>query len=59
MKLSWRIRERFFKTIRPLFVRDIDRNEDFNCCKCNKPVLRRFLFCSIECSEEFDRDCGV
>lgn len=52
MKLSWHIKAIFFKIIRPLFVRNVDSNEDFTCCLCGKPVLRRFLFCSKKCSGE-------
>lgn len=45
---------RFYDLIRPLFVRDWDRNEDFVCGHCGRPVLRRYLFCSIECADRFD-----
>ncbi len=54
MKLSWKIQEKFYKLIRPLFVKDVDLNEDYNCMQCDKPVLRRFLFCSEKCSAKFD-----
>lgn len=40
-----------YKMIRPLFVKNIDPNEDFYCVYCNKPVLERYIFCSKECSE--------
>lgn len=54
-RTSGKIREykaAFFTWIRPLFVRDIDPNEDFICGSCGEPVLRRDLTCSKACSEE-------
>lgn len=45
----WKLLEIFYKIIRPLFVSDIDPNEDYNCGTCNKPVLKRYLFCSHKC----------
>lgn len=43
-----------YNLIRPLFVEDIDPNEDFVCGKCSKPVLTRVLFCSKRCEDLFD-----
>lgn len=51
-----KIKEKIFKLIRPLFVKDIDPNEDFYCGNCGKPVLTRILFCSQECDDEFTRE---
>lgn len=45
----WRFLGKFYTLIRPLFIDDVDRNEDFDCGLCGKPVLRRYLFCSEEC----------
>lgn len=45
------LRKFFFDLIRPLFVRDVSPNEDFECCECQRPVLRRVLFCSRSCHE--------
>jgi hypothetical protein len=45
------IKKWFFKLIRPLFVRNVDSNEDFSCGHCGEPVLKRFLFCSDYCTE--------
>jgi hypothetical protein len=39
----------FYKLIRPLFVRDADLNEDYECIVCGKPVLHRRLYCSRRC----------
>lgn len=39
----------FYDLIRPLFVKDVDPNEDYNCIRCGWPVLRRQLFCSKAC----------
>lgn len=36
---------------------DADPNEDFNCGNCGKEVADRILFCSVECSDEFDKKC--
>lgn len=44
-----------FDLLRPLFVKDWDRNEDYICGHCGRPVLKRYLFCSRECSSIFDR----
>lgn len=45
----WRVLAVFYRVIRPLFVRDVDPNEDYNCTMCCKPVLRRYLTCSKKC----------
>lgn len=34
-----------FSVLRPLFVEDLDANEDFACIVCDEPVLRRHLTC--------------
>lgn len=47
-----KIKAWLYGIIRPLFVQRIDRNEDFLCCQCLEPVLRRDLFCSRECYEK-------
>lgn len=38
--------------IRPLFVKDWDFNEDFNCGGCGMPFLRRYLYCNQECEDK-------
>ena len=57
-KIRFYFKTYFFKLIRPFFVKDIDPNEDYNCMTCNEPVLRRYLHCSVKCSEEFDKIMG-
>lgn len=52
---KWKLLDIFYEIIRFLFVKNIDINEDFNCGMCNKPVLRRYLFCSIKCEKNFDK----
>lgn len=44
----------FYNLIRPLFVKNLDENEDFLCCYCNKPILNRDLFCSERCQMWFN-----
>lgn len=56
MKLWWTIKAWLFDLIRPLFVGDVDRNEDYNCVICGAPVLRRYLTCSTKCEVEFEKD---
>lgn len=53
-RLYWRALDRAYALVRPLFVRDVDPNEDYRCCVCGKPVLRRYLTCSKRCGELFD-----
>jgi len=53
--LRYRLLSRFYDIIRPLFVEEWDHNEDYLCGYCCKPVLRRYLYCSVQCSEEQDR----
>ncbi len=48
---DWRMLHRVHEFVRPLFVDDIDRNEDYVCGRCGRPVLTRLVFCSSECSE--------
>ncbi len=50
------LKRRFYKIIRPLFVLNIDPNEDFECGWCKEPLLRRVLFCSSECSFLSERE---
>lgn len=47
-----RIKAWLFRLVRPLFVRDVDPNEDYVCCHCGEPVLKRWLFCSDRCEAE-------
>lgn len=49
-EIYWKLLVFIFYYIRPLFVDNLDRNEDFYCMECCKPVLRRYLFCSEKCS---------
>lgn len=49
--LYWKFMAAFFRAMRPWFLADVDPNEDFNCMECGKPVLRRYLFCSVKCEE--------
>jgi len=51
-KLYWKFLNVFFPIIRPFYVNDIDSNEDYICCYCCKPVLKRYLFCSAECEDK-------
>ena len=37
-----------------LYRNDYDVNEDFFCCICGKPVLRRVLICE-DCSKLYDK----
>jgi hypothetical protein len=53
-KISWKIKYWFYEIVRPIFVSDIDRNEDYNCGYCCKPVLKRILYCSETCSSKHD-----
>lgn len=50
----WKLLAVVYHVIRPLFVEDIDVNEDYECCWCVKPVLTRMLFCSHACQDRFD-----
>ena len=43
-----------FDMIRPLFVKDWDFNEDFYCGNCLEPVLKRYLYCCVECEKEHE-----
>lgn len=52
--LRWRVLAAFYALVRPLVVRRLDANEDFECVQCGKPVLRRFLTCSRACGDAFD-----
>jgi hypothetical protein len=45
------IKTRLFNLIRRFFVADWDRNEDYICGNCGEPVLKRYLYCSLECKE--------
>lgn len=50
-----RLKAWLFRLVRPLFVKDVDTNEDYECVICGEPVLRRHLTCSRECSSDLDR----
>lgn len=52
MNLFRTIQAKFYNLIRPLLLSDIDSNDDFTCGTCRKPILRRFLFCSVECANK-------
>jgi hypothetical protein len=57
--IPMKLKHYFFKLIRPLFVSNIDPNEDFNCMICNEPVLKRYLTCDNEfCIEQCNKLCG-
>ena len=45
----------FYKLIRPVFVKDVHPNEDYECVICGEPVLRRYLTCSKKCADLFDK----
>lgn len=47
--LRWLLRQLVFSAVRWTVVRGIDPNEDFNCCFCSKPLLRRDMYCSMWC----------
>lgn len=47
----WSVIAIFYGLIRPLFVRNIDPNEDYSCGTCGKPLLRRYIFCSKACQD--------
>lgn len=50
--LRRRVKALLFRIVRPLFVKDVDRNEDYECVECGEPVLRRDLVCSEECGRK-------
>ena len=52
--IKFKILNVIYSIIRPLFVKNWDRNEDFYCCTCYKPLLRRYLYCSDECADKGD-----
>jgi hypothetical protein len=45
-----RFKSWLFNLVRPLFVYRVDAREDYVCCVCGEPVLRRVLTCGPECS---------
>ena len=49
---TMKIKAWLYKLIRPLFVKNINPNEDFICMTCCAPVLRRYLFCSVKCGKK-------
>ena len=55
LKPWWKVLMTWYCIIRPLFVEDINVNEDYNCCECNKPVLRRVMLCSVKCVEPWEK----
>lgn len=50
------IKAKVFETIRPLFVPNVDKNEDYICGQCGEPVLKRYLYCSDKCAAEADAE---
>lgn len=50
------IKAKVFETIRPLFVSNVDKNEDYICEQCSEPVLKRYLYCSDKCAAEADAE---
>ena len=46
-----KLKARLYAFIRPLFVKRVDINEDYECMSCREPVLQRDLFCSDRCRE--------
>jgi len=51
--MRW-FKKKLYSLIRPLFVRNIDPNEDFVCMNCSMPVLRRILYCSFSCQLDLE-----
>lgn len=49
----------FYNLIRPLFVGNIDPNEDFICGNCGRAVLYRQLFCDEVCDRYFHHNTGT
>jgi hypothetical protein len=54
--LKWKLLDSFYEIIRPLFIKNIDLNEDYYCGWCCKPVLKRYIFCSVKCSDADEKD---
>lgn len=52
MRIYYWLLNKFYNFIRPLFVNEIDLNEEYICCWCSKPVLKRWLYCSFECEDK-------
>jgi hypothetical protein len=48
-KLYYYLQNKLYYLVRPLFVDTVDPNEDYICMYCQKPVLKRYLYCSLEC----------
>lgn len=46
----WVVLSLAYCLVRRFVVGRVDPNEDFNCVQCCSPVLRRDLFCSMECA---------
>ena len=44
------LKYKFYDFIRWLFWSDYDKNEDFICGYCGKPVFRRYIYCSKWCA---------
>ena len=51
----WVAKSFFFNLTRRAFVKDWDYSEDYLCGYCDKPVLRRVLFCNDVCEEKVYR----
>ena len=52
--LLWRrILARVYRAIRPLFVRDVDPNEDYECIQCGYPMVGRWRVGCLECEAAF------
>lgn len=56
-KLS--LKARLYHWLRPYLMHNPDPNEDFNCANCQQPLLRRVLFCSDFCTEQFLEKSGT
>lgn len=55
-KFKYCVSDFVFTLIRRLFWSDFNTNEDFYCMQCGKPVYRRLLFCSVDCSNGFEKE---
>ena len=51
-KLYFHIFRFIYSIVRPLVLSNYDPNEDYFCCNCGKPVLKRFLFCNQKCEND-------
>jgi hypothetical protein len=53
-RVRWWLIEQFYSSIRAAFVGNLDLHEEFSCGHCSRPLLRRYLYCSAECSRASD-----